>query len=227
MQLTSLKKKDHVLELMKGQEIYDSIGEKLAVILDDLHSILVYYRSQYPRAKFQPTGTTIGFSIYKTVLKNNGLKNCPNDRTFYFIHYSVNSYPNHTISLLVKSQEAIILYTIVSDYYRNHQILGQFFNPLYLDISLLLQLVFKVIEKKLEIIKSDEGHKAVFWISVMQGWVGGIWEQGKDNGLESLAAWESELETFIVLKLRHYVLSADPLLLDSVLCDPFKHVCSF
>jgi hypothetical protein len=32
------------------REIYDSIGEKLATILGDLHLILVYYRLYHPHA---------------------------------------------------------------------------------------------------------------------------------------------------------------------------------
>jgi hypothetical protein len=45
MWLVSLKKGNHVLELMRGEMIHGSIGEKLAAILGNLHLILVYYRS--------------------------------------------------------------------------------------------------------------------------------------------------------------------------------------
>jgi hypothetical protein len=52
MWLVSLKKKNDVLELIKGERIYGSIGEKLAVILGKLHLILVYYRLHQTHAKF-------------------------------------------------------------------------------------------------------------------------------------------------------------------------------
>ena len=107
----------------------DHIDENLAVILSDLHSIIVYYRLQYSHAKFQPTRTTIGVFIYETVLKNKGSKNCPNDGIFYFTHYFVNSHLDHTIPLLIESQEAIILCIIFLDYYVIYLICFRSFFP--------------------------------------------------------------------------------------------------
>ena len=58
----------------------------------------------------------------------SGSKNCPNDGTFYFAYYSVNSHLNHTIPLLVESQ-AIILCIIFSDYYIMYWICFRSFFP--------------------------------------------------------------------------------------------------
>jgi hypothetical protein len=52
MWLVSLKKKNHVLGLMRGERIHDSIGEKLAAILGNLHLILVHYMLHQTHANF-------------------------------------------------------------------------------------------------------------------------------------------------------------------------------
>ena len=67
MWVASLKKRDYVLGLMRGESIHGSISEDVAAILGNLHLILVYYRSHYSHAKFQPTGTKIGASVYEIV----------------------------------------------------------------------------------------------------------------------------------------------------------------
>jgi hypothetical protein len=52
MWLVSLKKKNHVLGLIRGERIHDSIGEKLAAILGNLHLILVHYMLHQTHANF-------------------------------------------------------------------------------------------------------------------------------------------------------------------------------
>ena len=48
--MANLKKKNSCFRVNKKKEIHDSIGEKLAIILDDLYLILVYYRLYHPHA---------------------------------------------------------------------------------------------------------------------------------------------------------------------------------
>ena len=49
--------------------------------------------------------------------KNRGLKNCPNDWAFYSAWHYINSDPHYMILGLFESQDAILIYTLFSDYY--------------------------------------------------------------------------------------------------------------
>ena len=66
--VASLKKRKDVLELMRGERLYDCASEIYVTVLGHLHLIWVCYMSQYVHAQFQPTGTTFGVSICKTLL---------------------------------------------------------------------------------------------------------------------------------------------------------------
>ena len=48
--MANLKKKNSCFKVNKKKEIHDSIGKKLATILDDLHLILIYYMLHHPHA---------------------------------------------------------------------------------------------------------------------------------------------------------------------------------
>ena len=65
--MVNLKKEKACFGVNKRKEIYNSIGEKLATILGDLHLILIYYKLHHPHALFQPVETKINVSIYKTI----------------------------------------------------------------------------------------------------------------------------------------------------------------
>src|SRR5258708_36333871 len=54
-----------------------------------------------------------------------GKKNFTNDRVFYFTCHYINSYPNHMIMGLFKSQDDVILHILVSDYYLFYVIYGR------------------------------------------------------------------------------------------------------
>jgi hypothetical protein len=48
--MANLKKEESYFRVNKRKGIHDSIGEKLAAILGDLHLILIYYRLHHPHA---------------------------------------------------------------------------------------------------------------------------------------------------------------------------------
>ena len=68
MWVASLKERDDILDLWRGEDFHDDDGEKKAAVWCYLHLIRVYYMSHDIHAQFQPSGTSFGVPIAKTLL---------------------------------------------------------------------------------------------------------------------------------------------------------------
>ena len=68
MWVASLKERDDILDLWRGEGFHDGGDEKKAAVWCYLHLIRVYYRSHDIHAQFQPFGTSLGVPIAKTLL---------------------------------------------------------------------------------------------------------------------------------------------------------------
>ena len=66
---------------------------------------------------FSPLEQKLMSLFMKQYKKNQGLKNCPNDRVFYFAYKYINSNPNHMIKSISERQNVIILHILYLYFY--------------------------------------------------------------------------------------------------------------
>ena len=66
--VASLKERDNILDLWRGEGFHNCGGGKKAAVWCYLHLIWAYYRSHDIYAQFQPSGTSFGVLIAKTLL---------------------------------------------------------------------------------------------------------------------------------------------------------------
>ena len=101
--VASLKERDDILDLWREEGFYDGGGKKKAAVRCYLHLIRVYYRSHDIHAWFQPSGTSFGVPIAKTLLWDICTK-----KLIKWVY--------HEYNLLITSQNIILFSHIVYAY---------------------------------------------------------------------------------------------------------------
>ena len=78
---------------------------------------------------FSPLKQKLMSLFIKQYKKNQGSKNCPNDKVFYFAYKYINSNPNHMIESISKRQNVIILHILYLYFYAFSLICFRLFFP--------------------------------------------------------------------------------------------------